>query len=272
MTVSPERPGRPLLRWHGGKYKLAPWIVSLFPEHRVYVEPYGGAGSVLLAKPRSYAEVYNDLDDEVVNLFRLVRDRGTELERRLRLIPFARREFEAAYEPSADEMERAVRLVVRCYMGFGTNAHHRVTGFRSNSSRAGTTPAHDWWHYPDHLGAMVDRLRGVVIESREAREVMEAHDGDATLHYLDPPYAPEVRDAGTDYACEMTADDHVALAAFARGLRGMVIVSGYDGEMYRELYRGWRVVRRRAYADGARPRTEAVWLSPNTPSQGDLFR
>lgn len=81
---------RPLLRYHGGKWKLAPWILRHLPPHRVYVEPFGGGGSVLLQKPRSYAEVYNDLDGEIVNLFRVARERGEELAQAVELTPFAR--------------------------------------------------------------------------------------------------------------------------------------------------------------------------------------
>lgn len=113
-------PTRPALRWHGGKWRVAPWIIEHFPKHAVYVEPFGGAGSVLIRKPRVSSEVYNDLDGEVVNLFRVLRDRkkAAELERLLRLTPFAREEMEAAYGPAPKtEMERARRLVVRSFMG-----------------------------------------------------------------------------------------------------------------------------------------------------------
>jgi len=113
--------GRPLLRYHGGKWILAPWIIKHFPSnHRVYCEPFGGAASVLLQKRPCYAEIYNDLDSEVVNLFCIVRDRGSELREALRYTPFSRIEFELSYETTDDEFERARRMVVRSFMGFGT--------------------------------------------------------------------------------------------------------------------------------------------------------
>ena len=135
---------RPIVRYHGGKWKLAPWIIGHLPPHRVYVEPFGGGASVLLRKPRSYAEVYNDLDGEMVNLFRMARDNGRELLELLRLTPFARDEFAKAYEQASEPIEQARRTVIRAFMGFGSNAHNRPTGFRSNSNRSGTTPARDW--------------------------------------------------------------------------------------------------------------------------------
>lgn len=190
-------PTRPVLRWHGGKWKLAPWIISHFPKHRVYVEPFGGAASVLLRKERSYAEVYNDLDTDVVTLFRVLRDASssTRLIELLKLTPFAKLEFEESYKPALDHIEIARRLLIRSFMGFGSNGHNAATktGFRSNSNRSGTTPAHDWAHYPDLLPTIIARLTGVVIKCRDACEVMSAHDELHTLHYVDPPYMIETR-------------------------------------------------------------------------------
>lgn len=114
---TPEKPSRPVVRYHGGKWKIADWIVANLPPHRVYVEPFGGAASVLMKKPRAFAEVYNDLDSEMVNLFRTVRDRGGELAEKLRLTPFAREEFDMAWLPCEDPLERARRTVVRSAMG-----------------------------------------------------------------------------------------------------------------------------------------------------------
>lgn len=256
-------PSRPVLRWHGGKWRLAPWIISHFPPHRVYVEPFGGAASVLLRKPRTYAEIYNDLDDDVVNLFRVLRSPDApRLIDLLRLTPFAASEFFAAYEQSDCDVERARRLVIRSFMGFGSNGVHQKTGFRSNSNRSGTTPFHDWANYPDALAAIIDRLTGVCVLNRNAEDVMAAHDGPETLHYVDPPYMMGVRsDAKADYAHELSDDQHVTLLQFLRTLKGSVVLSGYPSETYRAEIDGWARVDKAALADGASKRTECLWMN-----------
>lgn len=254
---------------------LAKWIIATFPEHRVYVEPYGGAASVLMQKPRSYGEIYNDLDGEVVNLFRVVRQRGSELVQALKATPFARDEFNESYEPVADPLEQARRTVVRSFMGFGSaSASGAKTGFRANSNRSGTTPAHDWANYPDALPAIIERLQGVVIENKDALEVMQDHDSPETLHYVDPPYMAELRStssASRSYRFEMTDEQHRALGDRLNALAGMVVVSGYPCEQYEEMLAGWRRVQRNALADGARDRIEVLWLKNIDRLKGDLF-
>lgn len=279
------QPMRPVLRYHGGKWRLAPWVIEHLPPHRTYVEPFGGAASVLMLKPRSYAEVYNDLDGEVVNVFRVLRDEdaANRLWKLLTLTPFARDEFNLAYEHSDDPLEQARRTILKSFAGFGSASIHdpapagmrtrastwkAPTGFRCNSSRSGTTPAYDWAHYPWQIDAFVERLRGVVIENRDAADVVRQHDGPETLHYVDPPYVHETRSArrgerGKGYAFEMTDGDHAALAAVLRGLEGMVVLSGYPCDLYdRELYPDWRRIARQHLADGAKRRTEVLWFNP----------
>lgn len=254
---------RPVLRWHGGKWMLAPWIIEHMPPHRIYVEPFGGAASVLIRKPRSYAEVYNDLDDDVVNLFKVLRsDRADHLVRLIRLTPFAAKEFEDSYENTDCEIERARRLIVRSFQGFGSNGVNKRTGFRSNSNRSGTTPAHDWANYPDALTRIIDRLSGVCILNRDAIDVMARHDTPDTLHYVDPPYLLSTRtDAKADYAHEMSDDQHSDMLIFLRTLTGRVILSGYPSNLYDDALQGWRRVQRTALADGAAKRTEVLWLN-----------
>lgn len=276
-------PTRPALRWHGGKWLLAPWIISHFPAHRVYVEPFGGAASVLLRKERSIVEVYNDLDDEVFGFFGVLRDRGQaeRLIELLRLTPFSRREYELSYQWSEDPIEQARRLAVRSYMGFGSNAHassltgrgmigfRSGTGFRANSDRSGGPPARDWSNYPDALIHIIERFAGVIVEGREAIASMLQHDGPQVLHYVDPPYVPETRVA-LNYAYgkkgmyrhELDGAGHTALLTHLRALSGMVVLSGYPHPMYDDALPDWRRVERAALADGARPRTEVLWINP----------
>jgi DNA adenine methylase len=229
--------------------------------------------SVLLKKPRCYAEVYSDLDGEVVNLFRVLRDRelSERLRSLLRLTPYSRAEFLASYEPADDIVEQARRTVVRSAMGFGTTAISRAaTSFRPDTGRRGKIPAHDWAGYPAVLAAITERLQGVVIENRPAIDVMRSHDSAETLHYVDPPYPHATRGKrqSNNYRYELSDDDHRKLAAVLRSLEGMAIVSGYECPLYcNELYADWECHRRPALADGARARTECLWLSPSVSAR-----
>ena len=269
LLTTPEQPARPVLRYHGGKYRQAQRLIALMPPHRTYCEPFCGAASVLLAKPRSFSEVINDLDGEVVNLFRVLRDPAlkSRLKDALALTPFARDEFEAAYRPARCRVERARRLVVRSFMGFGSassNVQH-VTGFRADSKKSGTTPAHDWAHYPDVLDSFHLRLQGVCIENRDALRVIASHDTVDTLHFVDPPYVlskRQVRQRNAAYQHDMTDEDHARLAGVLHGVKGLVLLCGYEGLLYDTLYKGWERLTYRAFADGAKPRTECVWFNP----------
>lgn len=164
---------RPILRYHGGKWLLAEWIISRFPPHRVYVEAFGGAASVLLQKPRCYAEIYNEMDGEIVNLFRMVRDRGPEFVKQLELTPFARDEFTESYEVAADPLEQARRTMIRSFMGFGSAAACGAkTGFRANPQRSGTTPANDWKNYPQCLQFTTARLHDWRVSSSKTKTLL----------------------------------------------------------------------------------------------------
>lgn len=272
---------RPVLRWHGGKWMLAPWIIDHMPPHRIYTEAFGGAASVLLRKQRAYAEVYNDLDREVVNLFQVLRDPLTaeQLRQAIVLTPFSRAEFNQAYSPARSRVERARRLIVRSFMGFGSDGgcgQYR-TGFRPDSNKSGSTPAHDWANWPEVVPAIVERLRGVVIEQEPAIKLLRRHDRPETLHFIDPPYHPDTRARGhvsrrgqriKRYNHEMTGDDHAELLQVVQGLSGMVMLCGYPHPSYDDALKGWRRIDRAALADGARARVECLWLNPAAVQAG----
>jgi DNA adenine methylase len=258
---------RPICRYHGGKWLLAPWILGFFPEHSTYVEPFAGVASVLLRKPRVKCEVVNDLNEDVVNLFKVLRTPllAAEFRQLVALTPYSRAELEECWDMGsrAGMLERARRFVVRATMSHGSKGSIQLVrgGFRSK--RAGeVSPAVDWAGYPDAIPALTDRLRGVVVERRDALEVLGIYDGPETLHYVDPPYVQSTRvlHQGT-YPHELTDEGHEALAERLHGLKGGVVLSGYPCELYERLYAGWRRVERRAYADVASARTECLWLN-----------
>lgn len=268
-----SRPPRPPLRWLGGKFRLAPVIVSHFPPHRLYAELYGGGGSVLWHKPRSYNEVYNDLDGELVNLFRVLRsDDAPELLRQLTLTPYAREEYWAAFEPTEDPIERARRTVVRSHMGHGTSGARldRPTGFRSDGTSGTTNVAGEWAELPAALNFIVDRIRGVSIEQKPALELLARYDDPSVLIYLDPPYLPATRSTKSrkpgeryhTYAFELTEADHEELLAAVQRSRAMIVLSGYPHPLYDAALDGWtrREVEARAHRNS--PRTEVLWINP----------
>lgn len=268
-------PKHPILQYHGGKWVLAKKILAYFPQHRTYVEPYGGGASILLRKSPCYSEVYNDLDDEVFNVFRVMQDpaMSEQLREKLAWTPFARKELEVAYSGSeCDSVERARRTFVKSFMGRGINSIHRKSGFRANAQRSGTIPAHDWKNWIEMVSVFRARLMGVILECRPALEVISIFDSESTLFYCDPPYVMETRRPGVNYRFEMTDEQHEELADALHGIDGMAIISGYNCPLYEKLYSDWQRVDFAAYADGARDRVESIWLSPRVAEQqGRLF-
>lgn len=148
-------------------------------------------------------------------------------------------------------------------MGFGSNAHFRATGFRANSNRSGTTPAHDWANLPTAYEALIDRFQGVVLENRPAAKILASQDSPETLHYVDPPYPMGTRsDPDKDYQFEMDDRDHMKLALHLKSLKGFVVLSGYNCPLYEEFYSDWLRIDKSTFADGAKPRTESLWINP----------
>ncbi|MDR1280680.1 MAG: DNA adenine methylase [Opitutaceae bacterium] len=261
---------RAALRYFGGKWQLAPWIIGHMPLHRVYIEPFGGGASVLLRKPRSKVEVYNDADEEIVGIFRILQDRCAcrELFKRLHRTPYARREFDLAFQVSADPVIRAQRAIVRSYLSFhhGALFNPQKTTFANARHRKGSgCKAREWMGYPRVLAAVCRRLRGVVIECGDALDVIRVQDTPDALFFIDPPYVKSTR-GSVGYRHEMSDDEHVALLTQLRAIKGRAMVCGYASALYDDLLRDWQRLEHRHYAAagaGARPRTEVLWISPD---------
>jgi DNA adenine methylase len=271
--MSKRVPHRPLLRWFGGKWHLAPWIISHFPPHTKYTEAFGGAASILVRKPRSRVEVLNDLDNRLVALYRCVRDPNLclMLAAALDATLFARAEFEQSFLPveransieSEYLVEVARRLIVRASMGFATGKEDaRHTGFRdyTGEHRRGA-PVKDWDGADDVIASMHERFKGVIIDSRDAVEVIQRHDSPTTLHYVDPPYIGYVRSERCGYRHELDTAGHNRLLDTLTAVKGMVVISGYTNMLYTERLRGWRSAMQRSRTTGG-SNFEVIWLNP----------
>lgn len=260
---------RPALRYHGGKWKLANWIIQQFPPHVCYVEPFGGGASVLLRKPPSFIEVYNDLNGGVVNFFRVLRENPDEFIRLIELTPYSRQEFAEAQEPTDDPIEQARRFYVWAWQGRGRAGVVEPGGWRFMSRPTrGRTPVHDWINN-QHLWGLVQRLRMVQIENSDALTVISRYDSPDALYYVDPPYVQSTRGARwgcAAYAYEYSDDQHRELARLLHEVTGTVVLSGYPSALYDELYADWRRIDKPGQKDNApqRDTTECLWISKET--------
>lgn len=265
------KPTRPIMRYHGGKWRLATWILSHLPPHDCYVEPYGGAASILMRKPRVRAEVYNDLDGALVNVFRVLQNPQTAVRLRelVELTPYSRAEFDRAYEPTDDPIEWARRVLILAWMGFGGSGTRRHrTGIRPMVGRRGNHPADNWASWPLQIPAFTARLSRVMLECKDALQLIARYDHEDTLHYVDPPYLKSTRTSLQNghkqhYRHDMTDEQHRLLATVLHGVKGMVVLSGYPCALYdEELYPDWKRYTHHATADGGAARSEVLWLNP----------
>lgn len=244
---------RPPFPWYGGKYYYSDSIVSQFPDHRVYVEPFLGSASVLLSKPRSEVEIVNDLDSRITNFFRVLRSKSQyeELMRLLELSPYSRETFaEVCEQPQpSDPVECAWWFFVRCRqarggIGMSTNLAKNRWAVSSRTRRNMAEPVSKYLSAIDGLVDVVERFKTVMIESLDAVDVIEKYDANDVLFYCDPPYLAETRSKGeaSTYKFEMTNQDHEKLLDKLNDLSGKVIISGYPSGLYSNKLKSWRIV------------------------------
>lgn len=248
-----------VLKYPGAKNRIARWICSHIPEHDVYVELFGGSLAVLLNKERCHIETVNDLDSEIVNFFRVLRDFPEELEWAIRLTPFARAEYKAAFDLSDNPVEKARRYCVRCWQGFG-NSQLYNNGFKSGQQSTSSNPAVAWANLPETIKLAANRLRGVQIENLPAVEILNRYDTPDVFLYLDPPYLPETRKSHL-YKHEMSTEEHEELLMAVTKHKGKILISGYESDMYNSALKGWRKAYKDTTAEGGLKRTEVLWMN-----------
>jgi DNA adenine methylase len=228
--------------WYGGKFSHLAWLLPLLPQAHHYCEPFAGSAAVLLNRPPSPVETYNDLDGEVVNFFRVLRTEKDRLIEAIGLTPFSREEFSIActLDPELAPLERARRFYVRARQvrtGLAQTASVGRWANCKNTSRAGMSGAISrWLGAVDDLPEIADRLIRVQIENRPAIDVIRLYDSPDTLFYCDPPYVHDTRGDSKAYGYEMTDQEHKELADVLNSVRGKVAISNYQCDLMDQLY------------------------------------
>lgn len=262
---------KPPFSYYGGKTTIAPWIVGLMPPHRIYTEAFAGSLAVLFTKPRAQVEVVNDLDDDIVNFWRVLREQHEELERICAMTPYARAEHAACSIDTEEhrgcsDVERARRFWSRCHQAFSRRPFD--SGWSTGIDGRGTVNrAMTLIRAVGRFAPLAERLAGVTVEHRDALDVLQQYDAPDAVHYVDPPYVLDTRSGGrARYRHDMTTDQQHDLAAVLNHLAGTVLLSGYPSPLYDELYGTWHTygVEGRAGArwterGGGRITTEVLW-------------
>lgn len=257
---------RPIIKYPGAKWRLADWIVSLMPPHKSYLEPFFGSGAVFFTKPPSPIETINDLDGEIVNLFRVVRDMPEALERAVALSPYSREEYERAWVRHkagdvTDPVELARLTLVRYWQVVGSRQIYRAGWRRDVAGREAAYTLRQWVDLPERIAAAVDRLKEAQIEQADGVELIRRFASPEVLIYADPPYVLSTRKQ-RQYNVEMADNaQHEALLAALLAHPGPVILSGYESDLYNDALKGWMKLHRQTKCEGGGARTETLWIN-----------
>ncbi len=258
-----------ILRWPGAKWRIADWIIRQFPEHDVYCEPFFGSGAVFFRKAPSSTETINDIDGNVVNLFRVVRDAADELAKAIEMTPYSREEYRECYQSQGDAVEQARRFLVRTWQAFGGRTYCSCA-WSHNRTNTVFRPKY-WSKLPDRLLDTVERLRMAQIECMDALELIPMYNRPNTLLYVDPPY---LRSSRTDlhYECEFARpEQHKQLLQLCREHTGPCIVSSYDNALYNEELSGWGKRSMKTQTNCAGTATEVLYLNAACTREINLF-
>lgn len=262
-----------ILHYPGSKWSMTDWIISHMPEHSTYLEPFFGSGAIFFNKQKSAIETINDMDSQVVNLFKVIRDNPDQLAQLINFTPLSREEYYAAYETDPDPIEDARKFLVRCWQAIGAKTSDR-TGWRSLISANGPDTAKEWGKLPKKILLVADRLKEAQIEHQPAVKLLERYARKDVLVYADPPYIIETR-TKRHYKHEMTIEDHIELLEVLDLHPGPVLLSGYAHEIYDNRLTHWRREVRTVMAEAGAKREEVLWINPIAatygPKQQTLF-
>lgn len=249
-----------ILHYPGSKWSLADWIISHMPPHQTYLEPFFGSGAVFFNKAPSALETINDLDGEVINLFKVIRDHPNELTRILIFTPYSRQEYLDSHIPVENDIEKARRFLVRCWQSIRVKTGS-ISGWKCRGTHDDSYRIKQWNELPDKISAVANRLKQVQIENRPAVDVISRYNKDEVLIYADPPYLESTRN-GAIYQNEMSDEDHIQLLNVLINHTGPAFLSGYDNELYSDILSNWHREERKQVIDNGTNRTEVLWINP----------
>jgi DNA adenine methylase len=274
MALTATRKKKKLIAfgWYGGKFSHLDWLLPLLPITQHYCEPFGGSAAILLNRKPSNVETYNDIDGEIVNFFKVLRDKKEELLYAIGMTPFSREEFREAIKSNGNgehlsDLERARRFFIRARQvrtGLAQTASNGRWANCLSTSRAGMAGAVSrWLGSVEGLEFIATRLLRVQIENDDALSVIKRYDSADTLFYCDPPYAHESRGDKNAYKYEMTDFEHVHLANLLKNVKGKVAISGYRCDLYNELFKDWKmhVAPTKKALSIKSERTEILWTN-----------
>lgn len=251
-----------LLKYPGAKNRLAPWIVSHIPPHKVYCEPFLGSAAVFLNKEPAYNEILNDLDDDIYNFFKVVRENPEELCRLIEATPYSRTEYTTVYVESEEEalsIERARRFAVKCWQGFGCGNRYK-NGYRRGIGVTSPNPAKAWARLPETIQLAAERMKNAQIEHKDALELITDLYGKDTFIYIDPPYMQDTR-KGYLYNHEMTDEQHAELLQIVKESDCKIMISAYENELYNNTLVDWRKEYKSTTAECSRRRVETLYMN-----------
>ncbi|MEP2445629.1 MAG: DNA adenine methylase [Balneola sp.] len=251
----------PLLRYPGSKFRIRSWIYKYFVAHDIYVESFGGAGTMLFYKKPSSSEIFNDNNEDVSNLFRVLRDpkKSEQLASLLQLTPYSRSEYENAWVESFDPVEKARKFIVR--LSLGQKSKIDKSGFDTRVNSDGYAGRVNFFaRLPETLNLFTERLKNVVIEEKDGISLIDQFNRESVLHFVDPEYL----NVKKRYKHSFTLEDHIRLRDSLHKNIGQVILCGYQSDEYKEWYEeeGWERKNCTAFADGGHKRKECIWLNP----------
>lgn len=256
-----------ILKYPGSKWRIANWIISHFPKHHSYLEPFFGSGAVLFNKSLSNIETINDLDLQVVNYFQCIREDSGRLAKIIEATPYSRHEYDSMYCAEVPECkyEKARQFLVKCWQGHGYRVNKYKVGWKNDvQGRERAYAMRHWNELPERILLAAERLKQVQVECMPAVKLIERFKFPEVLIYCDPPYLMETRTSHVkqQYSNEMlTEQEHVELLKVLLKHPGPVVISGYESKLYNSMLNGWSKESIQSNDQSNCPKTEVIWMN-----------